>query len=232
MCSYQQPPNPACNMAIGDAIVPRTCACASSSASVLSYPRILRQTGYCTPLSALIATTTLLPSGPLYLFVAWLLSRNRTSPSYLNSLPRLAPVEHDPMRADDLFAELCPDTTRAEWCLNPPTNGTCCGCAFRLPSVGQLASADGTMQDMPERHQRTGWTHLACLFVLVRRCVLLRGSLERWAVREADESSDRSGSNRGRSRIRTFLPRLEPDPSGRICRLAPGLPVVGLKRTG
>ncbi|GAA5997768.1 uncharacterized protein JCM10292_006800 [Rhodotorula paludigena] len=41
------------------------------------------------------------------------------------------------MRADDLFAELCPDTTRVEWCLNPPTNGTCCGiCPNGISGLG------------------------------------------------------------------------------------------------
>ncbi|GAA5970843.1 hypothetical protein JCM11641_004476 [Rhodosporidiobolus odoratus] len=31
------------------------------------------------------------------------------------------------MKADSNFAALCPDVDMKTWCLNPPTNGTCCG---------------------------------------------------------------------------------------------------------
>ncbi|GAA6051371.1 hypothetical protein JCM3770_004507 [Rhodotorula araucariae] len=31
------------------------------------------------------------------------------------------------MKADTVFSELCPGVNVAEWCLSPPSNGTCCG---------------------------------------------------------------------------------------------------------
>lgn len=37
------------------------------------------------------------------------------------------------MKADTLFAELCPDMTVAEYCLAPPSEGVCCGCAPLSP---------------------------------------------------------------------------------------------------
>ncbi|GAA5849417.1 hypothetical protein JCM8547_000440 [Rhodosporidiobolus lusitaniae] len=41
------------------------------------------------------------------------------------------------MFADDNFSVLCPDVNMAEWCLSPPSNGTCCGiCPSSLSGLG------------------------------------------------------------------------------------------------
>ena len=138
------------------------------------------------------------------------------------------------MKADTLFAELCPDMTVAEYCLAPPSEGVCCGCALLSPRPSRppeltppprpaagSARTQASAGSAATSHSPSRPCHP------VRPRLPLRGPA-RGAARPS--SSSHSRSHRHRAFIRTILAPLEPDPGQRLCRVAAGLPALGLER--